>query len=205
MTANEQLERILERGRSAARRELGPEDAERLDARARARIAPLQDAAPRLRDRVNRGLFALAVPLLAVYRALRLDLGLEEAPALRLAGEMLEVSFMAAFTPLKRAVFSLGMDLVPLRNLVIRRTLAVREPEGFQFERASLGAAAFGFDVKRCAITEYARTQGAPEIVPLICRLDDLMAQHVKHYRLERTGTLGAGAERCDFRYYRKG
>ncbi|MEZ4449790.1 MAG: L-2-amino-thiazoline-4-carboxylic acid hydrolase [Nannocystaceae bacterium] len=205
MKGTKQLDQFLDRGRATAERTLGAEEAARLPSLARARLGPREGAAPRVRDRVNQGLFATVIPLLALYQALRGDLELAEGVALHLTEAMLRASFMVNFSPLKRAAFSLGLDFVPLRNLLLRRSMRLDEPGGFQFEAADLGSAEFGFDVRRCPITEYARAQGAPEIVPVICRLDDAMAAHLKHLRLERSGTLGGGAERCDFRYYRKG
>ena len=50
-------------------------------------------------------------------------------------------------------------------------------------------------------LAEFARRHGAPEIVPMICRLDDLKVKDLHGIELHRTGTLGTGAERCDFRY----
>lgn len=61
--------------------------------------------------------------------------------------------------------------------------------------------AAFAFDVRECALVKYCRAQGAPEIVPILCRLDDLMAAQLRGLRLVRKGTIAMGAERCDFRY----
>jgi hypothetical protein len=176
----------------------------RLEATARARFDPLFRAAPTYKSRINRGLFELIVPLLALYKALRLDLSVAEEPALKLAEEMVGASFKAKFGPIQRAVWSLGMDVVPLRNLLIKQTLRLDEPRGFRFEAAPEGSAAFGFDVKSCAIVSFAREQEAAEVVPLICRLDDVMAGHLKHFTLRRTGTIGMGAERCDFRYFRR-
>lgn len=204
MAQRKQLENLLHQGREAAKRELGEDAHTRLREAAWSRFNALMKAAPSFNDRVNRGLFDLAVPLVALYKALRLDMGLSEPAALKLAEAMLAAAFEANFGPIKRVVWSLGMDIVPLRNLLIKKTLSVNEPRGFRFEKAPLGTAAFGFDVKSCAIVNFAREHEAAEVVPLICRLDDIMAEHLQHFTLRRTGTIGMGAEQCDFRYYRR-
>lgn len=204
MTPREYLDRILQEGRPAAHRALPPGDAAELPARAWARFEALERRAPSFRDSVNQGLFVLAVPLVALYQALRLDAGTPETPALRLAEAMLLAAFEKTFGPVKGAVWDLGFAFVPVRNLLLKRALRVDEPGGFRFEPAADPSAEIAFDVKRCAIVDFARAQGAPEVVPLICRLDDVMAAHFRHFTLRRTGTIGTGADRCDFRYVRR-
>jgi hypothetical protein len=56
------------------------------------------------------------------------------------------------------------------------------------------------FDVRRCPVAEYLRAHGLSELcVDAWCNLDIPLA-HKWGARLERTGTLAEGAERCDFR-----
>lgn len=204
MTPRDYLERILHEGRPAAHRALDPDAAARLPARAWARFEALRREAPSFRDSVDEGLFVLAVPIVALYQALRLDSGVAEPAALRLAEEMLGAAFERTFGPLQGLVWSLGFDIVPLRNLLVKRALRVNEPGGFRFEAAADPSAEVAFDVKRCPITEFARARGAPEVVPMICRLDDAMSAHLRHFTLRRTGTIGTGADRCDFRFVRR-
>jgi hypothetical protein len=149
MTPRDYLERILQEGRPAAHRALEPDAAARLPGRAWARFDALEREAPKFRDSVNEGLFILAVPVVALYQALRLDTGTPDATALRLADEMLVAGFENTFTPVRGAIWSLGFDLVPLRNLLVKRALRVDEPGGFQFEAAVDPSAAVAFDVKR--------------------------------------------------------
>jgi ubiquinone biosynthesis protein len=57
------------------------------------------------------------------------------------------------------------------------------------------------FDVRRCPVAEYLRAEGLSELcVEAWCNLDILLANKWGA-RLERTGTLAQGAERCDFRW----
>lgn len=39
--------------------------------------------------------------------------------------------------------------------------------------------------------------------VPLVYRIDDMLAETMPGSELERSGTIAQGAERCDFRYRR--
>lgn len=57
------------------------------------------------------------------------------------------------------------------------------------------------FDVRRCPVAEYLRAQGMSELcADAWCGLDVPLA-HKWGARLERSGTLAQGAERCDFRW----
>lgn len=58
-----------------------------------------------------------------------------------------------------------------------------------------------GFDITRCVVAEFFERVGKVELCEqAICQQDIRMA--ARHgYRLERSGTLAAGADRCDFRY----
>ena len=57
------------------------------------------------------------------------------------------------------------------------------------------------FDVRRCPVAEYFGRHGASEVcVGTWCNLDYALAEQWGG-RLERAGTLAAGADRCDFRW----
>ena len=57
------------------------------------------------------------------------------------------------------------------------------------------------FDVRRCPVADYLRTQGLSELcVDAWCSLDVPLAREWGA-RLERTSTLARGADRCDFRW----
>lgn len=58
------------------------------------------------------------------------------------------------------------------------------------------------FDVRRCPVAEYFHAQGLSELcVEAWCNLDIPLARRWGG-RLERSGTLAQGAERCDFRWH---
>jgi hypothetical protein len=173
---------------------------EKVSARFQARLA----SAPRFQQRGNRSLFYLGVPGLAIYRTLRDDFTMPQEPALELLGAMLERymrksrgSFLARL--LGPALFKLRF----LRERMREDFSTLGEPEGFRTTPAKADAL-LAFDVHECALLKYFTTQGAPEVVPLFCRLDDVAMEYVKGVKLIRSGTLARGASRCDFRYVRQ-
>ncbi|WP_437734559.1 L-2-amino-thiazoline-4-carboxylic acid hydrolase [Sorangium sp. So ce1335] len=199
---SERLAQILTEGRYVAIRELGEESAAELHTHAKERYLALEETIPRFRSSMNRKLFELGPAVLAIYQALHDDLGVDREPALRLTEDML-LAFhrkQRSRSPLLGAAMDVVLRLKPARSLLLKRMLA-REPGGFRLDRASDAGALLAFDVRECPLVTFARRHGAPEVVPMICRLDDLQVQALHGIELHRTGTLGTGAERCDFRY----
>ncbi|AUX19784.1 hypothetical protein SOCEGT47_002370 [Sorangium cellulosum] len=196
------LARILDEGRYCASRTLGEAGAAELHLHAMERFVALEPTIPPFRGSMNRALFSYGPPVLALYQALMHDLGVDREPALGLAEEMLQAFVRKQLTrrPLLNAAMRVVFRLKPARSLLMR-SLRKEEPDGFRFEEASDPGALWAFDVRECALVRFARRHGAPEIVPMICRVDDLVAKELHGLELRRTGTLGTGAERCDFRY----
>src|SRR5206468_3418364 len=60
----------------------------------------------------------------------------------------------------------------------------------------------FGINYKACGFCKFAARHGDKEILPNICGLD-FDAYATRGIRLERTQTLAAGANHCDFRFSR--
>jgi hypothetical protein len=58
----------------------------------------------------------------------------------------------------------------------------------------------FGFDILECAVCDAFAKQGALDVVPYICALDD-KASDALGLGLRRSGTIALGSDRCDFRY----
>ncbi|WP_437677144.1 L-2-amino-thiazoline-4-carboxylic acid hydrolase [Sorangium sp. So ce131] len=199
---SECLAHILAEGRFHAIRSLGEECAAELHTHAKERYLALEATIPRFRRSMNRRIFELGPPVLAIYQALHHDLGVDREPALRLAEEMLHAFHHKQLhrSPLHGIAMDMMFRLKPARNLLMRGLFA-EEPDGFRFEQADDAGALMAFDVRACPLVSFARRHGAPEIVAMICRLDDLEASARRGVELRRTGTLGTGAERCDFRY----
>lgn len=75
---------------------------------------------------------------------------------------------------------------------------------GFEDERVALGPGAIGVDYTACGIQQFLHRIGEAELGPHVCTLDDLESE-VFGLGLARTGTIGRGASRCDFRWKRGG
>ena len=62
----------------------------------------------------------------------------------------------------------------------------------------------FGMDVTECGDLKYLRAQGAEELCPYICDLDNVLMNSLGA-GLHRTKTLAWGCDRCDFRITKNG
>ena len=58
---------------------------------------------------------------------------------------------------------------------------------------------AFRMDILACPYFRYFTELGCPELTRVFCENDDRMYGNLPGIAFERTGTLGKGAERCDF------
>ncbi|WP_437577772.1 L-2-amino-thiazoline-4-carboxylic acid hydrolase [Sorangium sp. So ce887] len=191
---SERLAQILREGRFVAIRELGEECAAELHTRVKERYLALEATIPPFQSSMDRKLFELGPPVLAIYQALLHDLGVDREPALRLAEDMLLAFYRKQLhrSPLLGAAMDIVFRLKPARRLLMKGMLA-GEPGGFRFDRAS--------EVRECPLVTFARRHGVPEVVPMICRLDDLKVKELHGIELHRAGTLVTGAERRGFRY----
>jgi hypothetical protein len=195
---------ILKASRPLLKQALGEERSERFQHRARARIEALEPAAPRFRAPMNKMLFGLGVPVLGLYQALREDLGVEREQALRLLEEMVRSAFHRMYgSPIRSAMTGAFYRMGWFRELMREWMRSAHEPEGFHFEVVGRerGEDSLIFEVRGCALLKYFTAHAAPEVVPILCRLDELTARYMRGVKLERTGTIAMGARRCDFRY----
>lgn len=63
----------------------------------------------------------------------------------------------------------------------------------------------FGFDIHRCLYFEILQRNGHPELGTILCEYDHIFAQVMEKWvEFKRTETIAEGAERCDFRFYRR-
>jgi hypothetical protein len=60
---------------------------------------------------------------------------------------------------------------------------------------------AWGINILSCAICHQFSKHGAMDLVPYMCASDDVLSDSFDQ-GLRRTGTIGVGAHRCDFRYH---
>jgi len=63
----------------------------------------------------------------------------------------------------------------------------------------------FGIDINRCLMFEILEKNGHPELGPVLCKYDYILAENVsKWVSFERKETIADGHSRCDFRYFKK-
>lgn len=60
-----------------------------------------------------------------------------------------------------------------------------------------------GYDYYECGACKLCNDEGCPELAPIICRMDFVLAD-IMNMKLVRTGTIAEGADHCDFRYSRQ-
>lgn len=200
------LERLLQAASEVLEGRTGSCSLEEVCAGARRRVSELDERAPHFERAMSRGLFELGVPTLALYRTLRDDAKLASAPAVALVDEVLQLAYrQRTASPVLRTLAGAAFRLPVLRNTVARLAERSREPGGFEIHRVERAPGELlALDVERCPLAEMFAREGAPEVGPLICKLDDAMAEMLG-VELRRTGTIAAGATRCDFRYRRRG
>jgi hypothetical protein len=68
----------------------------------------------------------------------------------------------------------------------------VVEGDGTEFD--------WGIDYLECGIVKFCHVQGADELAPYLCRMDELLFPALG-ITLQRRGTLAQGCPRCDFRF----
>lgn len=196
------FERIGRTGASIIEARHGLAWADVFRARGRVHYEILSNEAPIFLNSMNRRLFVLGVPLLSYYKTLREDLRVEQQEAVSLLEEILVASAKPLMkSPLRRVLMNLLLQVPPIRAFGMKAAFTADEPLGFRFERVQEEGAEFGFNVRECALMKYMTKYGAPEIMPMICKMDDLSSEQLIEMKLVRTGTIGMGAPQCDFRY----
>ena len=55
------------------------------------------------------------------------------------------------------------------------------------------------FDIIQCPYCKYLKEIGCPELVQISCNIDDYIYGNLPGLEFKRTGTLGTGADKCDF------
>lgn len=76
-------------------------------------------------------------------------------------------------------------------------------PWTWQFNIRLIDQNSFRLDFTKCGLCELCRAEGTPELTPLLCATDFLLAE-MSGCKLKRTKTLAQGADCCDFVYQRK-
>jgi hypothetical protein len=173
---------------------------------ARRRTRALEPELPRFQRRINRGLFTpLAASLVGLFHTLRDDAGFDRPTAARVIDDVLQTAYRRRLEPpIKGKLMSGAFRLPIVRNAILRTMERAREdPGGFVMTRVDSGDL-LSFDVTYCPISKFFAEHDAVEVGPLVCKIDDMLADTLPGISLRRTGTIANGAARCDFRYRRE-
>jgi hypothetical protein len=156
----------------------------------------------REREAGTRFMVHFAALTLGLYRAL-LARGVGEAEARRWTSEVTWLAYE------KMAVIPWALAASTTRNPLRRFKRATNLFRRFPFRAPTYDIVdvpseedVVAFDVRRCAVAEFFQARGFASLcVDSWCNLDPPLARKWGA-RLERTGTLAQGAERCDFRWH---
>ena len=62
----------------------------------------------------------------------------------------------------------------------------------------------FGFDIQKCLYFDIFREAGRPELGPILCEYDSILANNIAEWiKFTRLETIASGDKRCTFRYER--
>ncbi len=186
----------------------GPARARNLVAGARQEFAHLLPDLPDLQGRQPFTLFITTTGwALAFYRALP-----ESREAVREAGEFayaLTASYVRSLPRFVARVIEWVWFSKPFRRRVSRRAKQsqMRRQRGdfvYEYVEGEAQRYDYGVDYLECAVLTFLQSQGAPELAPYICALDQASGEALG-WGLIRTNTLAEGGGRCDFRFKRGG
>ena len=75
----------------------------------------------------------------------------------------------------------------------------------FVLSEVDTGENCFGFDIKRCLYFEVLKEAGRPELGPILCEYDQILASTLKSWiDFKRYETIAGGDTCCTFRYCKK-
>ena len=78
------------------------------------------------------------------------------------------------------------------------------EDAGFRSTKHCISKEEVRFDINQCPYCKYLTETGCPEIIRFSCQVDEWIYGNLPGLEFHRTGTLGTGADRCDFCLKRK-
>ena len=172
-----------------------------LVAQAQERYAALLEKRPHLAHQALRShLKGSILPGLALYQVL-----LEEGnPQEEVVAEM---EFALAKTVASSLKVIKLLERLPNQFLVFRKALDLIMKTSFPAAGWDVTWVAndehqVAFNIHSCFYMQVLEYYGAPELVPVFCRTDDLIGEALpKSIRWERSNTLAQGGEMCDFRW----
>ena len=92
-----------------------------------------------------------------------------------------------------------GMDAVFLRIFAQMLDSSFNEDAGFKSTKLCMSKEEVRFDINQCPYCKYLTEIGCPEIIRFSCEIDEWIYGNLPGLKFERTGTLGTGANSCDF------
>ena len=132
----------------------------------------------------------------AVYMALK-----EVFPeqALEILGTGVEREGRRIAKMLSRALHIPGMDYVFLRIFTKMLDSSYNEDAGFQSTKHCISKDEVFFDINACPYCKYLTEIGCPEIARFSCEIDEWIYGNLPGLEFRRAGTIGTGADKCDF------
>ena len=73
------------------------------------------------------------------------------------------------------------------------------EDAGFKSTKHCISKDKVHFDIDQCPYCKYLTEIGCPEIIRFSCEIDEWIYGNLPGLKFERAGTLGTGADKCDF------
>ena len=132
----------------------------------------------------------------AVYMALK-EAYPEAVPEMLEAGVEREGRRIAKM--LSCALHIPGMDYVFMRIFAKMLDSSFNEDAGFKSTKHCISKEEVCFDINQCPYCKYLTEIGCPEIIRFSCEIDQWIYGDLPGLKFERAGTLGTGADKCDF------
>jgi hypothetical protein len=77
--------------------------------------------------------------------------------------------------------------------------------EYFKLVEVDQDRGCFGFDIQKCLYFDILREAGKPELGPILCDYDSILADAIENWiEFTRHETIASGDKRCTFRYCKK-
>jgi hypothetical protein len=199
----DELIEYQELSRPEIERLLGAENYARCCAAMLAAYEQFANDLPVLKGSNNYNQFYHSAPfMLSLYRALRDDFGLPQDEALDMLLQITNYKVRKDYERQPVTGFFLAhvVDSALVRKLSLVKFQYTDEPYGWAVEFPQADAV-MAVNFTRCGLAQWFAEQGVPEVAPIACQGDYVMAEFMKGLKLVRTQTLANGDPMCDFRY----
>ena len=137
-----------------------------------------------------------------MFRMAALYMALKEAypeDALEILGAGVEREGKRIAKMLSCALHIPGMDYVFLSIFAKMLDSSYNEDAGFQSTKYCISKEEVNFDINQCPYCKYLTEIGCPELIHFSCEIDEWIYGNLPGLTFERAGTLGTGADKCDF------